>query len=942
MGTSLAPYGFTSCIGTHPRSLRRGLQLRDPAILGRPYAHRRADRRRPLRRRHPGHPRRGGLARRPPDGRCARGGRRGGRRRADRRRRGRRAPSPGGRPGLRRRRPLPHRHVCCGGRCLDVQSRCRQLRCLRHGLRGRVRPAAPERASRHGQRAPPTAARAAACARPSTRRPRAPPAQCGRRRLHDGLRRLRQPSPPTAARPTPATDLSHCGACNRACTAGTNARAALRRRAPARPPAVSSGFADCDNNPANGCEANTVTSPTVRRLRQHVPALHQRDATVCAQGACGFTCRTGFGDCDGDARNGCEVNTPHERRELRRLRRERARAPTASARLHESSTCALVCAAGFGDCDSDPATAASAPSPPTTPTAAPATAPAPRAPSARNGTCHVAVRRGHHLLQRRLRQPPAPDAAHCGACGRVCPTPPTARRPASGACGRRRAATRASATATATPPTAARPTSTPAAQHCGASAATRAAPRTPRRPATAGVCSVSCAAGFADCDRDVDNGCETSTRTVSQLRRLRPRVHRRQRDGHLQRRAPARCRHCNSGFANCNNSAADGCEVNTTNDNANCGACGRDLRARARRARAACAAASAPRGSRSAAGAASTCRATAHELRGLRSGVRHVAAVPHLQPRGVQLPAAEPTTCARARRRSTWRRARASTLSASTLVRQPRPRRALLRASAWADVFYRFTLTRREYVYADTFGASWDTKLFFATSSCTDAARAQHPRAARLLCNDNRGNGRARGRQRLAGGGRCSTRARTTWCSPCRRDRAARRDDQLRAPADGQRHRLPTLSAGRVIYSGVTAGTSGLCAARLRRLGAGKQLLLGDLPGRRGRHHSRASTCSRATWDTLLHLSHGSGTGAAAIKTAPPAARARSSRCCPPPVPAGAGLHAFSRRRLQLRVGGVLGDRHAPRQSVAHSKKSAPTRIDAPITVVRRSSVSRP
>jgi len=31
---------------------------------------------------------------------------------------------------------------------------------------------------------------------------------------------------------------------------------------------------------------------------------------------------------------------------------------------------------------------------------------------------------------------------------------------------------------------------------------------------------------------------------------------------------------CNAGFANCDNLSGNGCEVNTTNDNANCGNCG--------------------------------------------------------------------------------------------------------------------------------------------------------------------------------------------------------------------------------------------------------------------------------------------------------------------------------------------------------------------------------
>lgn len=44
-------------------------------------------------------------------------------------------------------------------------------------------------------------------------------------------------------------------------------------------------------------------------------------------------------------------------------------------------------------------------------------------------------------------------------------------------------------------------------------------------------------------------------------------------------------------------------------------------------------------------------------------------------------------------------------------------------ASGTPDVFFKFTLTRRELVYADTFGASGNTTLFFA-SSCTVARSA--------------------------------------------------------------------------------------------------------------------------------------------------------------------------------------------------------------------------
>ena len=54
-------------------------------------------------------------------------------------------------------------------------------------------------------------------------------------------------------------------------------------------------------------------------------------------------------------------------------------------------------------------------------------------------------------------------------------------------------------------------------------------------------------------------------------------------------------------------------------------------------------------------------------------------------------------------------------------------------AAGTPDVFFQFTLTRREMVYADTFGASGNTALFFATS-CT-AARTGTTTPGDALCS---------------------------------------------------------------------------------------------------------------------------------------------------------------------------------------------------------------
>ncbi len=52
-----------------------------------------------------------------------------------------------------------------------------------------------------------------------------------------------------------------------------------------------------------------------------------------------------------------------------------------------------------------------------------------------------------------------------------------------------------------------------------------------------------------------------------------------------------------------------------------------------------------------------------------------------------------------------------------------------------ADVFFTFTLNEREMVYADTFGATWDTSLFFA-SSCTTPLTVSTT-TGDSICNDD-------------------------------------------------------------------------------------------------------------------------------------------------------------------------------------------------------------
>ena len=103
------------------------------------------------------------------------------------------------------------------------------------------------------------------------------------------------------------TSLTHCGMCNRACSFA-NAAATCAAGACAMG-ACNAGFADCDGNPANGCEVDTRTSLTHCGMCNRACTAANGTAT-CAAGACGVgSCSAGYANCDGDATNGCEVAT---------------------------------------------------------------------------------------------------------------------------------------------------------------------------------------------------------------------------------------------------------------------------------------------------------------------------------------------------------------------------------------------------------------------------------------------------------------------------------------------------------------------------------------------------------------------------------------------------------------------------------------------------------
>jgi hypothetical protein len=101
-----------------------------------------------------------------------------------------------------------------------------------------------------------------------------------------------------------SSSAAHCGACGRACSF-SNASASCVSGACVMG-ACNAGFADCDANPANGCEVDTRSSPMNCGACRAACALANATST-CVAGVCRIaSCTPPFGNCDGVESTGCE------------------------------------------------------------------------------------------------------------------------------------------------------------------------------------------------------------------------------------------------------------------------------------------------------------------------------------------------------------------------------------------------------------------------------------------------------------------------------------------------------------------------------------------------------------------------------------------------------------------------------------------------------------
>ncbi|HKU41732.1 MAG TPA: hypothetical protein VJR89_26425 [Polyangiales bacterium] len=255
-------------------------------------------------------------------------------------------------------------------------------------------------------------------------------------------------------------DPRSCGACGSSCENPNGSTVCSEGLCT---PSCASGFADCDGDAKNGCETDLGTVNACGACDRVCQNPH--GTASCSAGSCSVSCAAGWGDCDGLAANGCETNLSRDPQHCGMC----TRACAAGSQVCDAGSCQLsMCPAGQGECDSDLGT-----------------------------VCETDLTSG---------------VGNCGFCGNTCTI-------ANGS-----AACSASSCIVAgcnggyddcngLPGDGCEVRLATSTSHCGAcgEACSNAHGTT---SCAAGSCAPLCSSGWGDCDTDTKNGCETALNTV--------------------------------------------------------------------------------------------------------------------------------------------------------------------------------------------------------------------------------------------------------------------------------------------------------------------------------------------------------------------------------------------------------------------------------------------
>lgn len=259
-----------------------------------------------------------------------------------------------------------------------------------------------------------------------------------------------------------ASELESCGGCQLACT--TSYGSTSCSEGVCTPSCVPGMSGDCDADAQNGCETNLASDAQACGSCGTV-CTNANGTTSCVSGECQPVCASGFGDCDGDAINGCETNLATHPNHCGAC----GRACDPSFQVCVAGECQVsTCPQGTGDCD------------------------------ANANDCETDL---------------TSSLSDCGFCGNACTVANGTPSCTSSSC------EIASCDAgfadcdgeLATGCEIALATSTASCGSCGVACTNEHGSTT----CSGGTCAPTCSSGWGSCDADPTNGCETSLNTLN-------------------------------------------------------------------------------------------------------------------------------------------------------------------------------------------------------------------------------------------------------------------------------------------------------------------------------------------------------------------------------------------------------------------------------------------
>lgn len=148
------------------------------------------------------------------------------------------------------------------------------------------------------------------------------------------------------------SDPLNCGACNRSCLGGANSEGGVCESG-ACVLSCEDGWADCDGDPTNGCEAKLdEDTENCGGCGNACEAGSQVDAVLCIEGTCEIAqCTQGWDDCDFAYDTGCEADLSSDTLHCGLCDNTCAGLPNNEASACSDGECVIDCASGWGNCD---------------------------------------------------------------------------------------------------------------------------------------------------------------------------------------------------------------------------------------------------------------------------------------------------------------------------------------------------------------------------------------------------------------------------------------------------------------------------------------------------------------------------------------------------------------------------------------------------------------